>query len=383
MTPVCPEPAPHPLHVIHLLAPGPVGGLERVVQQLARGELHRGLQVEVVAVLDADDEGAAFAGPLQSAGVTVTPVRLAPRAYLSERRRIGTVLERRRPDLVHTHGYRADIQGGGVARRLGIPTVTTVHGFTGGDWKNRLYERLQLRAFRCSDAVVAVSAPLLARLEAEPIPRERLHLVPNAAPTDEPPLPRGEARRRLGVPEQGVVVGWVGRLSLEKGPDVFLRALAALEDPGVRGIVIGAGRERAALATLARRLGVEGRVIWSGSVPEAGRLFPAFDCFVLSSRTEGTPMVLFEAMAAEVPVVATAVGGVPDVVSSAEASLVPSEDAGALAAAIRGVLTDPASAQARAGRARGRLERERVMAPWVARYEHIYGLVTRRHRPAL
>ena len=182
----------------------------------------------------------------------------------------------------------------------------------------------------------------------------------------------------LGLPQQGWVVGWIGRLSAEKGPDVFLEALAAVDDPGVRGILVGTGRERAALGALARRLGVEDRVMWPGSVAGAGRLFRAFDCFVLSSRTEGTPIVLFEAMAAEVPVVTTAVGGVPDVVSSTEASLVPANDPGALAAAIRGVLADPTSAQARARSARGRLERERAMAPWVARYEQVYVLVTRR-----
>ena len=348
------------------------------MQQLARGQHHSRVRVEVVTVLDADDDGNAFLAPLRLAGVAVTPIHLAPRAYLSERRRLRALLELRPPDLVHTHGYRADIQGGGVARQLRIPTVATVHGFTGGGWKNRVYERLQLGALRHCDAVVAVSGPLVARLQAVGIGPERLHLVPNAAPTDEPPLPRGEARRRLGLPEQGLVVGWVGRLSAEKGPDVFLEALAAVDDPGVRGILVGTGREGAALGTLARRLGVEDRVMWPGSVPGAGRLFRAFDCFVLSSRTEGTPIVLFEAMAAEVPVVTTAVGGVPDVVSSTEASLVPANDPGALAAAIRGVLADPTSAQARARSARGRLERERAMAPWVARYEQVYGLVTRR-----
>ncbi|HEU5169935.1 MAG TPA: glycosyltransferase [Gemmatimonadales bacterium] len=375
------EPAPDPLSVAHILAPGSIGGLERVVQQLALGQHHERLRVQVVAVLDAGDAGAAFLAPLEVAGVAVTPLRLAPRAYLSERRRLRALLELRRPDLVHTHGYRADVQGGSIARRLRIPTITTVHGFTGGGWKNRMYEHLQLGAFRRCDAVVAVSAPLIIKLEAFGIARDRLHLVPNAAPTDEPAHPRAEARRRLGLPPHGFVVGWVGRLSVEKGPDVFLRALAALGNPAVLGVLIGAGREREPLGALGVRLGMQDRLVFPGTVAEAGRLFPAFDCFVLSSRTEGTPIVLFEAMAAEVPVVATAVGGVPDVVSPAEALMVPPDDPAALAAAIAAVLADPGGARARAREARRRLDEERNLAPWLARYDAVYRLVMSRSRP--
>src|SRR6266566_158231 len=144
-------------------------------------------------------------------------------------------------------------------------------------------------------------------------------------------------RRPLGIPRDGFVVGWVGRLSHEKGPDVLLDAIPHLRDVPLGVSVVGTGAQRAALQERARDLGLNGRVRWHGVVPDADRLFPAFDVFVLSSRTEGTPVVLFEAMAANVPIVTTGVGGVPDVVSPAEAALVRSEDPVALAAEIRGV----------------------------------------------
>jgi len=110
---------------------------------------------------------------------------------------------------------------------------------------------------------------------------------------------------------------------------------------------------------------------------DAARLFPAFDIFVLSSRTEGTPIVLFEAMASDVPVVATLVGGVPDILSAAEAALVPPNDPVALAAELRAVYRDPAPARARARRAQVRLERDFSLGPWLARYERIYEQVSR------
>ena len=125
------------------------------------------------------------------------------------------------------------------------------------------------------------------------------------------------------------------------------------------------------------------RVHWHGGVAGAGRLYAAFDIFVLSSRTEGTPMVLFEAMAAGVPVVATSVGGVPDVVSAAEAALVPPGDPQALADEIRAIYRDPVAAAARARAARARLERDFDFGQWLQRYEEIYRVVGERRGAGL
>jgi glycosyltransferase involved in cell wall biosynthesis len=265
----------------------------------------------------------------------------------------------------------------GVARRLGVPTVTTVHGFTGGDWKNRFYERLQRRAYRKFNAVVAVSRALGEKLIRDGVPLGRVHVVPNAWEEAAPPLDRAAARCLLGVGEDGFLVGWAGRLSSEKGPDVLLDALPHLSDLPVNVSVVGNGRERQSLIARVRQLGLEERVRWHGIVRDAGRLFAAFDTFVLSSRTEGTPIVLFEAMATGVPIVATRVGGVPDVVSPAEAALVPPDDPLALAAAIRAVYRNPAAAHERARHAREHLLRDFSVAPWLGRYEVIYGLLSR------
>jgi len=277
---------------------------------------------------------------------------------------------------VHTHGYRPDVVDAAAARRLGIPTVTTVHGFTRGDWKNRLYEYLQRRAHRRFDAVVAVSRPLAEQLIEDGVPAHRVHLVQNAWQETAPPLDRPAARRAIGLREDGFLIGWVGRLSGEKGPDLLLDALVHLTDLPVTVSVVGNGSEHRSLAARARRLGVERLVRWHGTVPDAGRCFAAFDVFVLSSHTEGTPIVLFEAMAAGVPIVTARVGGVPDVVSAAEAVLVPPADPVALAAAIRQVYYDPAMARARAQRARARLLTDFTVTPWISRYDAIYKLVT-------
>jgi glycosyltransferase involved in cell wall biosynthesis len=304
-------------------------------------------------------------------------VAIPSRAYLRERAAVAHLCRQVRPDVVHSHGYRPDVLDAGVARHLGTPVVTTVHGFTGGGWRNRWYEWLQCRALRRFDAVVAVSQPLVERLARAGVPRSRIHAVPNAWCEHARPLGREAARQALGLPQDGFVVGWVGRLSAEKGPDVLLDALPHVGELPLVVSVVGNGVERVALETRARALGLNGRVRWHGAAPDAGRLFAAFDVFVLSSRTEGTPIVLFEAMAAGVPVIATRVGGVPDVVSVADAALVPADDPAALAEAIRTVYETPSAAGRRARAARARLERDFGVVPWLKRYEAIYRGVSR------
>jgi glycosyltransferase involved in cell wall biosynthesis len=230
-----------------------------------------------------------------------------------------------------------------------------------------MYERVQVRAFRRFDAVVPVSRPLVDRLARAGVPHARMHLIPNAFMPSAVALPRAEARRQLGLDPQAFTVGWVGRLSHEKGADVLLDALALLD---VEAVVIGDGRDASRLRAH------PARVRWAGVVPGAGALLSAFDVFVLSSRTEGTPIVLLEAMSAGVPIVTTAVGGVPDVVSPREALLVRPEQPAALAEAIRRVRDDPAGAAERAVAAFRRLDAY-APEPWLARYEDLYRAVGR------
>lgn len=358
--------------ILHVIAPGEVGGLERVVLLLAEGQAHAGDDVHVAAVLDPANARHPLLDALAAGGVSTHPIVIPARGYWRERIATLELGRRLRPDVVHTHGYRPDIVDGAAARRLGIPTVTTVHGFTGGGWKNKLYERLQRRAYRRFDAVVAVSRPLVEGLVQDGVPPQRVHLVQNAWRETTTSLDRATARRVLGQPEDGFLIGWVGRLSAEKGPDVLVDALAHLTDLPVRVSVIGGGRELGSLGARAEQLGVKHQLRWHGVVPDAAYCFAAFDVFVLSSRTEGTPIVLFEAMAAGVPIVATRVGGVPDVVSPAEAVLVAPADPVALAAAIRDAYRNPSVARSRAERARRRLVTDFALPPWIDRYDAIY-----------
>lgn len=360
-----------PLSILHVVAPAPFGGLETVLRGLTAGQLEQGHRPHVAAVVVPEEANHPFVQTLRNDGVPVTEFALPVRAYLRERRQIRELARSIDADVLHTHGYRPDVIDSGVSRTLGIPRVTTVHGFCGSDLKGRIYEGLQIRAYRRFDGVVAVARAQIDRLREGGVSASRLHLIPNAWTPSEGQS-REEGRSTLGIPENAFHIGWVGRLSVEKGADIFLRSIALLGDLPFVASIIGDGPQTRELQTLAAELGIGDRVRWHGSLAHAGRYFASFDVFTLSSRTEGTPMVLFEAMAAGTPIVASSVGGVPDVISPDEGLLAPPGDAGAIAAAIRTVHDDPAAAKDRAEAAARRLDERFGATAWLNRHDTLY-----------
>lgn len=370
--------ADRPLTILHIAAPGRVGGLETVLLQLAGGLKRQGHRTVLAAVFDAETEAHPVLLRAAELRVEIRSVVSRPRAYLREYHQLRKTIDSVGPDVVHTHGYRADIVGGLAARRAGIPWVSTAHGFTGGNAKNLLYEWLQVRACRGADAVIAVSRPIRDRLERAGASRARILLLPNAwAPGRI--LPRAEARNRLAIPEGQFVVGWVGRLSREKGADVLLHALAGLPELPWQTAVVGDGRELEGLKAMALASGIGDRIRWHGTISNASALFAAFDVFVLSSRTEGTPITVLEAVAAGVPVVATSVGGVPEMFSQESLMLVPPGRPEAISAAVRDIFSDPAAARARSEAAYRELVHKFDLDAWIAAHLELYtGIATGR-----
>lgn len=365
-----------PLSIVHIAAPGLVGGLERVVQALASGHAKQGHEVSVVSlVVPGDTKQHPFARPIEEAGVPVYELAIPSKAIMRERNAVRLLLGELRPNVVHTHGYRPDVLHATTARKLSIATVTTEHGSSKLGGKTVLYEWLQRTLLRRFQAVVAVSSPIAQRLVMEGVPRSKVHLIPNGWAGAVDFLDRSAARRILGVPESRPVVGYVGRLIPAKGPDVFVDAILRLRDLPICAAIVGDGTERARVQAAVKAAGREDRVFMVGHVDNAAPLFKAFDVFVLSSRTEGTPITLFEAIAAGVPTVVTSVGGVPDVVSPRESLLVPPEDPEALASAIRSALAGPNAAAERVRLALARLKKEFGAELWLRRHETVYRAV--------
>jgi len=358
--------------ILQIVAPGEIGGLESVVLALAAGQTRRGQRVTVAVVSEPREGEHPFAAALIEAGVATVSFSVPARAYLKERALLKRLCEGVKPDVVHTHGYRPDILHAGSRLRRRFATVTTLHGSSKIGGRTTFHELLQLFLLRRFDAVIAVSRELAETLRGKRVPRDRLHLIPNAWSDRLPVADAFEARKFLGIPADGMVVGWVGRLIPIKGADVLLEAARHLDDLPITISFVGDGSERARLEDLARNAGLSDKVRFHGSVPDAARYMRAFDVFVLSSRSEGTPITLLEAIAAKVPVVATTVGGVPDVVGSAGAILVPAQDPLRLAEAIRDVIKNRTSAAARADTAANRLSTNYNIDRWLDAHDEVY-----------
>ncbi|MDQ1494939.1 MAG: hypothetical protein QOG69_1422 [Actinomycetota bacterium] len=300
--------------------------------------------------------------------VTVMPdivANLSPRRDARAVRLLTELLVDRRPDVVHTHSAKAGGVGRLAAHRAGVPLIVhTYHGFPFHEfqrpWTKAAYVAAESYLCRRTDVVLtvgsAVAVEAIRRGIVQPGQLRTIAVAIDAEPVACTPKTRAHARAVLGIAADVPVVGTVGRLDYQKAPQDFVRAIAKLRHPNAVGVWVGDGSLRRDVEQLIDRYGLGDRVLLLGDRTDVPVLLPAFDVFAMSSRYEGLPCAVVEAMAAGVPVVATAVNAVSDVVLPGETGLlVPPQRPGALASAIDLILDDPVGAQVRAARAKALL----------------------------
>jgi glycosyltransferase involved in cell wall biosynthesis len=248
--------------------------------------------------------------------------------------------------LLHVHGYAAADFGRLAARRLGIGLVLHEHF---ADPRMPAYQGLaDLALRRLTHRAIAVSASTRDFLvRRRHVPADIVRLIWNGAPLDEfAPLPRAvalETRHALGLDDDALVIGCVGRLSEQKGHRYLLDALPAVfaKEPRARLLLVGDGDQETALREQARALGLAERVVFAGHRSDVPALLGAIDLLAISSTYEGTPLALFEALAAGKAIVSTAVDGCAEVLADGRtALLVPPRDPVALGAALQRALGD-------------------------------------------
>ena len=292
-----------------------------------------------------------------------------------DRRALGSLsdlLRERSFDVAHTHTAKAGVLGRMAAHRAGLPWIVhTYHGFPFHEfqsrWRRSAYVAIERRLGRITDVALCVGTGVAVEaIRRGLLPPERIRTIGVAAGTG-PASGSGagareRARRALGIPPGATVVGSVGRLTYQKAPEDFVATIRALSDqaagpPEVTGVWIGGGELAGHVGRLAaQRLGP--RIVLAGERADVPALLPAFDVFVLPSRYEGLPTAVVEAMACGVPVVATAVNAVSDVVVPGETGLlVPPRRPDLMAGAVRYLLDRPAAAARMADNARARLGR--------------------------
>lgn len=346
-----------------------MGGQERLALDLAAIQRQRGHQVAAISLAPPPD--GPLAAEFERAGISVVRVAKRPGFDLTLPPRLLREFRRLRADFVHTHNPQPLIYSAAAARLAGAVAIHTKHGVNPGSRGQRLLRR---GAARLVAAFVAVSETTAeqARQQEDCAPG-RLRVIPNGIRLDKfapDPALRVAARAELGLGEAWVV-GTVGRLDDYKNHAMLIRAMAPHLGPDVRLVIIGDGPMRESLAQQVASLPDPKTVVLTGQRMDVPRLLPAFDVFTLPSKTEGLPLVVPEAMAVGLPVVATAVGGLPNVLDDGITGLLVPVEEQALATALLS-LRDPVRAQ-KMGQAARHAALERFGAErMVDRYLELY-----------
>ncbi|HVS38327.1 MAG TPA: glycosyltransferase, partial [Gemmataceae bacterium] len=303
--------------VVHLMASPFVGGPERQVLGLAR---HMTADCRTV-FLSFAERGLAEPFLAKAAGDGFQAIRLAENAphFLRAAAEVADWLRTLGADLLCTSGYKPDLIGWLAARRVGVPVAAIAHGWTSATWKVRCYEQLDRWAMRRMDAVVCVSEGQAVKVRRAGVTPERAAVIRNAIDADAFPGADSAVRESLLAlfpvrPRR--LIAAAGRLSREKGFDVLIDAASRLAPawPDAGFVLFGDGPLREDLTRRIAERGLSDRFVLAGFRLDLERLLPACDLAVSSSHTEGLPVVVLEEMAAALPVVATAVGGTPEVV---------------------------------------------------------------------
>ena len=343
--PTSPEFDHRPLRILHVLR-APLGGLYRHVLDLSREQARRGHAVGLVADSltggEPADRTLAALEPSLSLGLSRVPMRRNP--HPSDLLTLSHVMSRlsaTRPDVVHGHGSKGGVQarlpgflpGGGRMVRAYTPHGGSLN-HKPGSAAHRAYMKVEAFLARRTDVLLFESAFIGSRYRAlvgEPVHLARVvHNGVAEAEFEPVPLDRDAAD-----------FVYVGELRAAKGIDVMLAALAQASrklDRPLRAVLVGTGPDREALQHLAQTLGLGDRITFAGGMP-ARQAFARGRTLVIPSRAESLPYVALEATAAQIPVIATNVGGIPEIFGPYRDRLIPSDDAGRLAEAMEAMLT--------------------------------------------
>jgi glycosyltransferase involved in cell wall biosynthesis len=276
-------------------------------------------------------------------------------------------------DVVHAHGYKADIYCYFALRGSGVPLVSTCHTWYDNDLTVSLYGKADRFTLRSYAAVVAVSEDVRQRLLKAGVRKEKIHIVRNGI--DLRPFDNAAPSLHNLSSQSASTVGLIGRLATEKGVDIFLRAAARVlkELPATNFVVVGEGPDREQLELLIDELQIRNNLFMLGRRDDMPGVYASLDIMVSASRREGLPMAILEGMASSRPVIATAVGAVPDViVDGSTGVLVPSENIEALASKIVTLLNNRTQRESLGAAAKKLVEQEFSAERMTADYLHIY-----------
>lgn len=328
-----------PVKVLYLITELNIGGAEKVLVQQLR-HLDRSRFTPTVACLY--DGNGAVGQEIRALGIPVIDLGMTAKWRWDAFARLYQLLRRERPSILHTSLFHANISGRLMGRLAGVPIIICSEHTIAmeSEWRYRLNHWTSGLVDRVTTVSETMRQFCLTHIG---LPTEKVSLIYNGVEfSTQPQSTQAQARAELGLPANGTILGAVSRFDPVKGVNYLLEALARLHQPEVQLVLIGGGVQRPELEAMAQKLGIAGRVHWAGFRSNIPGLLPALDIFVQPSVYEGLPMSVLEAMAAGLPVVATAVGGTPEIVSDGVTGcLVPPRDPAALVQAIQTLISQP------------------------------------------
>jgi glycosyltransferase involved in cell wall biosynthesis len=348
------------------------GGTERLVIEIVRALADR-----IDSVVCCLDEPGAWAGELSAIGVPVISLAREPGFHPTLAVRLARELKDRHIDIVHCHHYSPYVYGLlASVMRPAVQLVFTEHGRLSDAAPSRKRRFVNPLLSRWPGKLCAVSADLKNHMVAEGFPARRVAVTYNGIEPGQRPTPaeRSSARAGLGLSDAAFVVGTVGRLDPVKNLHMLLQAHAFLvsKHPQVRTVIVGDGTERGALEAHAQSLGVANSIVFTGYRADVRQLMAAFDAYANSSQFEGVSLTILEAMASALPVVATRVGGNPEVVIDHETGYLVPGIARALSDAIGTLIYDERRRRAMGDAGRFRVKRHFSIARMVEAYAGVY-----------
>jgi glycosyltransferase involved in cell wall biosynthesis len=373
------------LHVVHAVLSLDIGGLERIVVDLVREGHRLGQQVSVLCV----ERPGMLAPQAEALGAHVFCINKKPGLRVAARGPITTALRVLRPDVLHTHQVGALFYAGPAAQAGGVPVIVHTEHINHIRKAGAGYVRQQRMSWlwwwsaRYARKFFCVSKDIADEMAARRIvPRDKLAVILNGINPE--PFQTLEDRERirhsLGIPSGIPLIGTLGRLNEVKCQDLLLRAFVRVRTmfPAARLLVVGDGPRRDALRELTTLLGLDGTVHFAGYQLQPERFLAAMDVFALTSRMEGLPLAILEAWAARLPVIASAVGGVPDLIDHGRNGLLfPSGEESQLAHLLCELLGDPCRTHAlgKAGREEvlTRYNLQRMATDYQRHYQELLG----------
>jgi glycosyltransferase involved in cell wall biosynthesis len=351
------------------------GGPERQMLGLAR---HSPASTNVFLTFAEGGKSQAFLGEVHRHGFQGLALKHNAPHVRKAASEVAGHLRRLKADILTCSGYKPDLIGWLAARQANIPVIAVAHGWTAATLKVRFYEAVDRLVLRWMDTVVCVSEAQGERVRRAKVPEKKITVIRNAVGADaftDPDPAYGDRLRHFFARPPKRIVGAAGRLSPEKGFDQLVEAasLVLRQDPDVGFVQFGDGPLRDTLTRHIELKGLRERFQLVGFRADIAQFLPHLDLMVLPSNTEGLPVVLLEAFAAGVPAVATAVGGIPEVIEEGKSGyLVPPGDPPALARRILDVLRQDATRLAMGWRGQRRVRDHFTFTLQSAQYQRLF-----------